>query len=41
MGRLDQRVKYGAQLAVVTAAYFGAAKAGLQFAFANQSVTAV
>src|SRR5436189_3899959 len=41
MGRLDQRVKYGAQLAVVTAAYFGAAKAGLQFAFANQSVTSI
>jgi diguanylate cyclase (GGDEF)-like protein len=41
MGRLDHRVKYVAQLAIVAAAYFGAAKAGLGLAFANQSVTAV
>lgn len=41
IGGRDQRVKYAAQLVVVAAAYFGAAKAGLQFAFANQSVTAV
>jgi diguanylate cyclase (GGDEF)-like protein len=38
---LDPRVEYLGRLAIVTAAYFGCAKAGLAFAFANQSVTSV
>jgi diguanylate cyclase (GGDEF)-like protein len=38
---LGLRVEYLGRLAIVTAAYFGCAKAGLAFAFANQSVTAV
>src|SRR3954453_23216163 len=36
-----ERRKYAVQLAIVAAAYFAAAKAGLGLAFANQSVTAV
>jgi diguanylate cyclase (GGDEF)-like protein len=39
--RLDLRARYLGRLAIVTAAYFGCAKAGLAFAFANQSVTSV
>jgi diguanylate cyclase len=38
---LDPRAWYLGRLAIVTAAYFGCAKAGLAFAFANQSVTSV
>jgi diguanylate cyclase (GGDEF)-like protein len=38
---LGPRVEYLGRLAIVTAAYFGCAKAGLAFAFANQSVTSV
>ena len=34
-------IVYPVRLAILCAAYFGAAKAGLAFAFANQSVTAV
>jgi len=34
-------VKYLGKLAIVAAAYFGSAKAGLEFAFANQSVTSI
>jgi diguanylate cyclase (GGDEF)-like protein len=34
-------LRYLAQLAIVCGAYFGLAKAGLEFAFANQSVTSV
>jgi diguanylate cyclase len=39
--RLDLSAEYLGRLAIVTAAYFGCAKAGLEFAFANQSVTSV
>jgi diguanylate cyclase (GGDEF)-like protein len=38
---IDPRVVYAAKLLVVAAAYFGSGKAGLQLAFANESVTAV
>src|SRR4051794_2736175 len=38
---LDLRAGHLGRLAIVTAAYFGCAKAGLAFAFANQSVTSV
>jgi diguanylate cyclase (GGDEF)-like protein len=38
---ITPQLKYVVQLAIVCAAYFGSAKAGLQFAFANQSVTSV
>src|SRR5215210_586852 len=38
---ISPRLKYLAQLAIVCAAYFGSAKAGLEFAFANESVTSV
>jgi diguanylate cyclase (GGDEF)-like protein len=38
---IDPRVVYGAKLLIVAAAYFGSGKAGLEFAFANESVTAV
>src|SRR3989440_1695470 len=39
--RIRGRVGYPVQLAILCAVYFGAAKAGLAFAFANQSVTAI
>jgi diguanylate cyclase (GGDEF)-like protein len=39
--RIDARVRYPVQLAILCAVYFGAAKAGLAFAFANQSVTSI
>src|SRR3954471_23126610 len=35
------RFGYPVRLAILCAAYFGAAKAGLAFAFANQSVTSI
>src|SRR5438067_11755462 len=39
--RVDARYGYPVRLAIVCAVYFGAAKAGLAFAFANQSVTSI
>src|SRR5437763_17115694 len=39
--RMDARYGYPVRLAIVCAVYFGAAKAGLAFAFANQSVTSI
>jgi diguanylate cyclase (GGDEF)-like protein len=39
--RRDPRVKYTARLILVTATYFAAAKAGLEFAFGNESVTSI
>jgi two-component system phosphate regulon sensor histidine kinase PhoR len=39
--RRQPRLSYVVQLAVVTAVYFGSAKAGLALAFANSSVTAI
>jgi diguanylate cyclase (GGDEF)-like protein len=39
--RIDLRVEYLGRLAIVTAAYFACAKAGFEFAFANESVTSV
>jgi len=38
---MDARYGYPVRLAIVCAVYFGAAKAGLAFAFANQSVTSI
>jgi diguanylate cyclase (GGDEF)-like protein len=38
---MRRHLKYPAQLSIVAAGYFGSAKAGLEFAFANESVTAV
>jgi diguanylate cyclase (GGDEF)-like protein len=40
-GRIAARAGHPARLAIVCAVYFGAAKAGLAFAFANQSVTSI
>jgi diguanylate cyclase len=40
-GELVSRGGYALRLALVCGAYFGLAKAGLAFAFANQSVTAI
>src|SRR2546421_11880103 len=39
--RMDARYGYPVRLAIVCAVYFGSAKAGLAFAFANQSVTSI
>src|SRR5436190_11028430 len=39
--RMGTGIVYPVRLAILCAAYFGAAKAGLAFAFANQSVSAV
>src|SRR2546423_6907295 len=39
--RTGARYGYPIQLAILCAVYFGAAKAGLAFAFANQSVTSI
>jgi diguanylate cyclase (GGDEF)-like protein len=39
--RIGAGPRYAIQLAVLCAVYFGAAKAGLAFAFANQSVTSI
>jgi diguanylate cyclase (GGDEF)-like protein len=39
--RSGNRVKYLGQLGLVSATYFVSAKAGLEFAFANQSVTSI
>ncbi len=39
--RIGARVRYPVQLAILCAVYFGAAKAGLAFAFTNQSVTSI
>jgi diguanylate cyclase (GGDEF)-like protein len=39
--RISARVGYPVQLAILCAVYFGAAKAGLAFAFANASVTSI
>jgi diguanylate cyclase len=38
---MDTGIAYPVRLAILCAAYFGAAKAGLAFAFANQSVTSI
>jgi diguanylate cyclase (GGDEF)-like protein len=39
--RIGARARYPVQLAILCAVYFGAAKAGLAFAFANESVTPI
>src|SRR5437660_6705696 len=40
-GPIEFRAGYPVRLAILCAVYFGAAKAGLAFAFANQSVTSI
>jgi diguanylate cyclase (GGDEF)-like protein len=39
--RISARARYSVRLAILCAVYFGAAKVGLTFAFANQSVTSI
>lgn len=41
LSEIAKRAGYPAQLAIVCAIYFGSAKAGLAFAFANESVTSI